>query len=104
MKYIILFSIIIIFNIPSFAQTPVNKISGALELETNISSATDEILIWVYFTDKGRNKDVYFSNPELVVSKKSIKRREKVLSKSAPLTMRDIPVNSEYISQVKLKD
>jgi len=103
MKYIILFSIIIIFNIPSFAQTPVNKISGALEIKINIASATDDILIWVYFTDKGRNTDVYFSNPELVVSKKSIKRREKVFSKSTPLTMRDIPVNSDYISQVKLK-
>jgi subtilisin family serine protease len=87
----------------AFAQTPVNKVSGALETKMNNASATDEILVWIYFTDKGMNTDVYFSNPQLVVSEKSIKRREKVLSKSAPLTMRDLPVNSDYISQVKSK-
>ena len=62
----------------AFAQTPENKISGALEKKISIASATEEILIWVYFTDKGKNTNVYFSNPELVVSEKSIKRREKV--------------------------
>ena len=38
-----------------------------------------------------------------MVSQKSIKRREKVFSNSSPITMRDIPVNSDYISQVKSK-
>ncbi len=85
----------------AFAQSPVNKITASLETKMNSSAATDEILVWVYFTDKGMNTDVYFTNPQLVVSEKSIKRREKVISNSSPLTMRDLPVNSDYISQVK---
>jgi subtilisin family serine protease len=87
----------------AFAQSPVNKITASLETKINSSAATDEILVWVYFTDKGTNTDVYFTNPQLVVSEKSIKRREKVLGSIAPLTMRDLPVNSNYITQVKLK-
>ena len=63
----------------AFAQSPVNKITASLETKMNNASATDEILVWIYFTDKGTNTDVYFTNPQLVVSEKSIKRREKVL-------------------------
>ena len=58
----------------AFAQTTVNKISGALETKMSNALATDKILVWVYFTDKGMNTNVYFSNPQLVVSEKSIKR------------------------------
>jgi serine protease AprX len=85
----------------TFAQQPLNKFSSALESKVSSSSSSDEILVWVYFTDKGNNTDVYFRNPELVVSEKSIKRREKALSKAMPITMRDVPVNLEYITQVK---
>jgi subtilisin family serine protease len=86
----------------SFAQQPINKISPALETKMSNVSANDEILVWIYFTDKGNNTDVYFRNPELVVSEKSLKRREKVLSESSLITMKDIPVNKTYISQVEL--
>jgi len=85
----------------AFAQSPVNKITASLETKMNSSAATAEILVWVYFTDKGMNTDVYFTNPQLVVSEKSIKRRKKVISNSSPITMRDLPVKSDYISQVK---
>lgn len=87
----------------SFAQQPLNKVSTALQSQMNKVTANDEILVWVYFTDKGNNTDAYFNNPLSVVSEKSLTRREKVLGKSSPLTIRDIPVNKEYISQVELK-
>ena len=87
-----------------FAQAPVNKISKTLEAKMSNASATDEILIWIYFTDKGTNTNFYFSNPKSVVSEKSIKRRAKVFTNSGPLTIRDLPVNSDYILQVKLKE
>jgi serine protease AprX len=87
----------------SFAQQPLNKLSPALETEMSSLSSNDQILVWVYFTDKGSNTDVYFRNPELVVSEKSLKRREKVLSKSSLITMRDIPVNKSYVTQVEAK-
>jgi len=100
MLKIYLMYLLCIFTI-TFAQTPKNKISDALTAKINMASATDEILVWVYFTDKGTNTDVYFTNPQLVVSEKSIKRREKVISNSSPISMRDLPVKSDYISQVK---
>ncbi len=87
----------------TFAQTPVNKISEALETRMSNVSAGDEILVWVYFSDKGNDTDLYFRNPQLVVSGKSIKRREKVSDKSSPITIRDLPVNKTYINQIKLK-
>ena len=89
--------------VTAFAQTPINKISNALETQMSNASANDEILVWIYFNDKGINTDVYFGNPQLVVSEKSIKRREKVLSNSSLLTIKDLPVYAEYVSQVKLK-
>jgi hypothetical protein len=86
----------------SFAQQPLNKISTALQTKINTISADDQILVWVYFTDKGNNTDVYFRNPELVVSDKSLKRREKTLSKTNPITMKDIPLNQSYIRQIEV--
>ena len=83
-----------------FGQQPINKISSALESKISGAATNEEILVWVYFTDKGNNTDVYFSNPLLVVSEKSLKRREKAMGES-PITMRDIPVSTSYISQLK---
>lgn len=99
--YLFILSLLVIAT--TFAQTPVNKITESLEKMISSSTANEEILVWIYFTDKGINTDYYFTNPQLVVSEKSIKRREKVLSNSSPITMRDLPVNSDYISQVKQK-
>ncbi|MDH3269161.1 MAG: S8 family serine peptidase [Ignavibacteria bacterium] len=87
--------------ITAFAQSPINKISKALEIKMSEAAPSEEILVWIYFTDKGMNTDVYFNNPQLVVSEKSINRRVKVLGDSSPLTKRDLPVNSDYILEVK---
>jgi hypothetical protein len=38
----------------AFAQTPINKISKALETKMSNTSANDEILVWIYFNDKVR--------------------------------------------------
>lgn len=97
----LIFSLLIFAT--GFAQSPTNKITASLEKKISSSTATEEILVWVYFTDKGMNTDFYFFNPLLVVSDKSIKRREKVFSNSSPITLRDLPVNSDYIFQVKQK-
>ncbi len=84
-------------------QGPISKISAALQSQMINASVDEQLLVWVYFTDKGQNTDSYLSNPLSVVSEKSLKRREKVLDKDAALTMRDIPVNPAYLAQVKAK-
>lgn len=101
-KNYLLFGLLCIFY-TTFAQTSIEKISEALEAKMNSALATDEILVWVYLTDKGNNTQVYFNNPQLVLSEKSIKRRVKTLGQFHEITMTDLPVNSEYILQVKSK-
>ncbi len=81
-------------------QGPLSKITAALQTRMNTASSDEQLLVWIYFTDKGQNTDAYFNQPLTVVSEKSLKRREKVLGKDA-LTMRDIPVNPAYIAEVK---
>ncbi|MDZ7624246.1 MAG: hypothetical protein U5J96_07370 [Ignavibacteriaceae bacterium] len=93
--------------VSAFAQSPVNKISKALETKLINVAANDEILVWIYFTDKRREYTIfYFSNPKSVVSEKSIKKKKKkFLSILHLLTMKDIPVNSDYIfSRLNHKD
>ena len=100
-NYITVCLLLIITSV--FVQAQVNKISKTLEAKMSNASATDEILVWIYFVDKGTNTNFYFSNPQSVVSEKSIKRRAKVFTNSTPLTIRDLPLNSDYTLQVKLK-
>jgi serine protease AprX len=85
----------------SYAQQPLNKITSALQTTLNNTATDQEVLVWVYFTDKGGNTDALLSNPLLVVSQKSLQRREKVLGNSALLTIKDLPVNPGYLTQVK---
>ncbi len=88
----------------AFAQEgPISKISAALQSEISNTPADEQLLVWIYFTDKGQNTDAYFNNPLSVVSEKSLKRRQKVLGVNNPLTIRDIPVNPAYLAEVKAK-
>lgn len=102
-KYLVLISLLFLFTV-STIQAQQNKISEVLETKMSSASESEEILVWIYFTDKGNNADLYFNNPKLVVSEKSIKRREKVLGKLFPISFKDLPVNADYISLLKSSD
>jgi hypothetical protein len=101
MKNIFLIAFIICLTPTFFAQSSNNKYSKALETRLANLSASDNILVWVYFTDKGNSTSFYLNNPQLVVSEKSLKRRAKVLGNNSALTFKDIPVNKEYITQLQ---
>jgi len=83
-----------------FAQSPISKITSQLEMKLNEGQQSDNQLIWIFFNDKGNDLQKYYSNPHLVVSKKSIERRTKVLSKKLAIDFSDIPVNEYYIKQL----
>ncbi|MGB5894955.1 MAG: S8 family serine peptidase, partial [Ignavibacteriaceae bacterium] len=83
-----------------FAQTNLNKGTTQLNDLLNASSDKDELLVWVFFNDKGENTSSYFVNPESVVSEKSLKRRAKVLPPDELISEMDLPVNNEYIKKV----
>ncbi|MBK9099342.1 MAG: S8 family peptidase [bacterium] len=99
-KIVVLFLLLFSFS-NVVVQAQINKFSKALELKLSESSSSEEILIWVYFNDKGPENNFYFNNPALVVSQKSLNRRTKVFGNSNLLTIRDLPVNQNYISQVR---
>ncbi len=81
-----------------FAQSPLEKIAPKLQQKMQLDTQTDKYLIWVYFTDKGNNVESYYSNPQTVVSQKSLERRAKVLNESRLIDFTDIPVNQTYVS------
>ncbi len=83
-----------------FAQTNFSKGTTQLNDLLNASSDKDELLVWIFFNDKGENTASYFTNPESVVSEKSLKRRSKVLAPGKLISDMDLPVNSEYIKKV----
>ena len=98
--YIIVVMLCIIST--SFSQTSNIKFSKALGNKLTNLSSTVEILVWVYFNDKGNStNNFYLNNPQLVVSEKSLKRREKVLGNNSALTFKDLPVNTDYITQLQ---
>ncbi|HMN49962.1 MAG TPA: S8 family serine peptidase [Ignavibacteriaceae bacterium] len=100
MKRIFLIIFIISF-IPAFAQSPVAKISA--ELKSGLESGTqgNKILVWIYFSDKGVNAIDGLSNPKTIVSKKSLERRSKVLSKTNLVDFTDLPIDQNYINVLR---
>jgi serine protease AprX len=99
MKFIITF-LSMLMSASFFAQSNFNKTSPQLNDLLNASLDKDELLVWVFFNDKGENLSSYFANPKSVVSEKSLKRRAKVLVPGKLISAMDLPVNSEYIKKV----
>ena len=83
-----------------FAQSPINKITSKLDLKLKSEQQTVKQLVWFFFSDKGNNLQKCYSDPELVVSKKSIERRRKVISNKSVIDFNDCPVNADYIDQI----
>ena len=98
-KLLFVFAMMITSTI--FAQNPVDKITSDLDYMLDNTAGNEEVHIWVFFTDKGNNLDGYFNNPTLVVSEKSLQRRSKVLDANSLISLTDLPVNENYISQLQ---
>ncbi len=100
MKYT-LTAFIFLFSISLFAQAPLQKFTGRLQYSESNTPNTEKLLVWVFFTDKGPNIERYYQNPLLVVSEKSLKRREKVVGNKPLIGFTDLPVYQNYIQQVQ---
>jgi serine protease AprX len=92
---------ILVFTGILFAQSSVEKITPHLQFVTNQADEAEELLVWVFFSDKGENVQSYYSKQNTVVSEKSLKRRAKVLNENELISTRDLPVNESYIDEVK---
>ena len=92
---------IILFAGMIFAQSSVEKFTPQLNAVIDNSNQSEELLVWVFFTDKGNETQNYFQKPSTVVSEKSLKRRAKVLSEDKLISTTDLPVNQNYIVQIQ---
>jgi serine protease AprX len=92
---------IILFGGILFAQSSMEKFTPQLNGVVSVADQNEELLVWVFFSDKGDNLHNYLSKPSTVVSEKSLKRRAKVLDENNLLTPRDLPVNMEYVDQLE---
>jgi subtilisin family serine protease len=95
-NYLIFFIFLLTTSV--FTQTPVEKFSE--EIKSIIQNEIEEHLVWIYFTDKGTDVENYLINPEKVISKQSVVRREKVLAKKNIIDFSDIPVNQNYLNEI----
>ena len=75
-----------------------SKVTETLQTKLLSIANKQQIKVWIYFKDKGTDTGYYFANPQTVVSKKSLKRREKVMNGKSLIDFRDIPVYNKYIT------
>ncbi len=91
-----LFFMLLVLSVTFYAQN--SKVTDLLKAELNSGKA--KVAAWVFFTDKGDAAESLLANPELVVSKRSLKRRAKVREGKALIDYSDLPVSKNYISKV----
>lgn len=94
------FPIFILLFVSAIAQSPAEKISPRLKAKLLAENNEENFLVWIYFNDKGDDLQKYYHNSESLVSKKSLQRRNKVLSKKNAIDFLDIPVNQNYLNEI----
>ncbi|MDP3830047.1 MAG: hypothetical protein Q8Q47_02180, partial [Ignavibacteriaceae bacterium] len=99
-RYLIVFLFLIVFGYESFSQLPLKKISAAVEYQLHKPSSS-EVLVWIFFTDKGSDINTLKKYHSNIVSEKSIQRRKKVIKEDNPLDITDFRVNQNYIEQIE---
>ena len=65
-------------------------------------SDQDEVIIWIYFTDKGvAAQQKMTAAPTTYLSERAIQRRQKALKTTTVIDMQDVPLEQSYVEQVK---
>jgi len=97
-------SIIVLFigliTISCFAQSNLTKSTPLLNDIMYSSPDNEELLVWVFFKDKGADVSHYLAKPQSVVSERSLKRRAKVLPEDKLISEMDLPVNEVYVNEL----
>ncbi len=87
-----------IFSATLFAQE--TKVTDFLQTKLLSVNENQQVKVWIYFTDKGNDLSYYYSHPEKVVSKKSLRRRSLRMKSKSLINYRDIPVKNQYVQQI----
>lgn len=99
MRFLIV--LFILTSLKTFSQVPIEKFTDQLKNVVTNSPQNSEILIWIYFKDKGPDLDFNESMPLEVVSEKSLQRRSKLGKTGSLLDETDMPIYSNYVEKVE---
>ena len=90
-------------TILAFAQIPAEKFSNKLKNYLSKSKSDTELLVWIFFSDKGPKIESHLSKPQAILSQKSIQRRAKLKENKSLLDETDVPISQNYIQQIEAK-
>ncbi len=90
-------------SISIFAQSPLEKVTDALQMKLETVPNNSQVLVWVFFKDKGPDINAYYNSPKEVVSQRSLNRRAKYLPQNHLLKYTDLPVYKDYIKETIAK-
>jgi hypothetical protein len=79
----------------------ISKLSSRLSEKIMNQNYEEKNLIWIYFKDKGADVFGKLSVPESFLTKESIERRLKRIKSGEWFDEKDIPVNQNYINELK---
>jgi serine protease AprX len=102
MKYSRLLLFIIIASSLSFAQhqAPLGRI---LDRMYPTMGGTDEVVVWVYFRDKGADASQRLIAPATAyISERSISRRQNAMKSAGVIGIEDLPLERRYVESVAL--
>lgn len=73
------------------------KLTERLGALLQASNASDQVMVWVFFTDKGSQEALKSNVPYSVVSERSILRRQKMRRSQGVVDYSDLPLEESYI-------
>ncbi len=94
-----------VFFLLSFTGS--NNFTNSFKMSKNLSfimkdlQNNEKVLIWISFRDKGVNAGSLLSFPERLITQRSLDRRKKVKPLNGLVDHTDIPVNINYINELK---
>lgn len=93
--------IALLFSVLTYAQAPFEKYTDQLKHRVVNTASDSKVLVWIFLKDKGHETNSFLSNPEIVVSEKSVRRRMKVVKDNSPVDESDLPIFANYIDQIQ---
>lgn len=76
------------------------KISKSLQSILNVTQPDSKVKVWVEFTDKGEDALQLLDMPSNLLTQRSLDRRAKVKPAGSLVDITDVPLNSDYISDL----
>jgi serine protease AprX len=77
-----------------------DKSGERLNSSLHLLKPNDQVIVWVFFTDKGRHEAARGSIPHAVVSQRSLLRRQRMRASGELVDYTDLPVEQSYVNDL----